>query len=49
VGGLCEHLAGIATQGAIDESTLPEGTLDLLASNKAASSSKYGRRTVRVA
>jgi hypothetical protein len=48
VGGLCEHLIGIATQGAINESTLPQGKLNLIAFNKVASSSESGRRTVRV-
>jgi hypothetical protein len=50
VEGLCESLAGVATQGAIDETTLHDGsTPNLLAFNMAEESKHYGRRTVRVA
>lgn len=35
VGGLCEVIAGIATKGAIDPATLPSGTPNLLAFNRA--------------
>jgi subtilisin family serine protease len=47
--GLCETIADLATKGAIDESTLHEGTPNLLAYNTAEGKRSYGRRTVWVA
>lgn len=47
--GLCESMAGVATKGAIDESTLCDNTRNLLAFNMAEASNQYGKRTVRVA
>lgn len=47
--GLCEYLAGVATKGAIDESTLHEGTPNLLTYNRAEGTKSYGKRTIRIA
>ncbi|KAG9193794.1 cerevisin [Alternaria panax] len=49
VQGLCEHLASVATKGAIDQSTLHEGTPNFLVYNQAEGTRHYGRRSVRVA
>ncbi|KAI4698772.1 hypothetical protein J4E81_005383 [Alternaria sp. BMP 2799] len=49
VEGLCESMAGVATKGKIDESTLHETTPNLLAFNTAEASQQYGRRTKRMA
>ncbi|KAH6881404.1 oryzin precursor [Alternaria rosae] len=49
VEGLCESMAGVATKGAIDESTLHDNTPNFLAFNMAEASDQYGKRTVRVA
>jgi len=46
---LCESMAGVATKGAIDESTLHDTTPNLLAFNMAEASQQYGKRTKRVA
>ena len=48
VEGLCETLAAQAIKGAIDESTLPEGTPNLLVFNGADAGKLYGRRRIRV-
>ncbi|CAN9195792.1 unnamed protein product [Alternaria alternata] len=48
VEGLCEHLASTATKGAIDDSTLHEGTPNALVYNQAEGIKHYGRRTGQV-
>ncbi|CAN9351999.1 unnamed protein product [Alternaria alternata] len=48
VEGLCEHLASTATKGAIDDSTLHEGTPNALIYNQAEGIKHYGRRTGQV-